>query len=109
MSLYNALVHGTRLIRDPSADFPRGTTVDRVVSTRRIFHTLLAAGGHADKQEQRYSLANYAASDPEQGNIFSVGVTPQNLLNIMQRRRPDLITTYHCDQPRSAVWNDRYN
>src|SRR5262249_28567760 len=40
--------------------------------------------------------------------IFSIGITPQNLLNIMQRRRPDLITTYHCDQPRSAAWNNRY-
>jgi arylsulfatase A-like enzyme len=108
MSLYNSLVHVPLIIRDPSGDFPRGTTVDRVVSTRRIFHTLLAAGGQGDKQEQKYSLANYAASDPEQGNIFSVGVTAQNVLNIMQRRRPDLITTYHCDQPRSAVWNDRY-
>jgi arylsulfatase A-like enzyme len=108
MSLYNTLVHVPLIIRDPGGDFPRGTTVDRVVSTRRIFHTLLVAGGQGDEQEQKYSLANYAASDPEQGNIFSVGVTPQNLLNIIQRRRPDLITTYHCDQPRSAIWNDRY-
>jgi arylsulfatase A-like enzyme len=108
MSLYNTLVHVPLIIRDPGGDFPRGTTVDRIVSTRRIFHTLLAAGGQGDEQEQKYSLANYTASDPEQGNIFSVGVTPQNLLNIIQRRRPDLITTYHCNQPRSAVWNDRY-
>jgi arylsulfatase A-like enzyme len=108
MSLYNTLVHVPLIIRDPGGDFPRGTTVDRVVSTRRIFHTLLAAAGRGDEQEQKYSLANYAASDPEQGNIFSVGITPQNLLNVMQRRRSDLITTYHCDQPRSAIWNDRY-
>jgi arylsulfatase A-like enzyme len=108
MSLYNALVHVPLIIRDPSGDFPRGTTVDRVVSTRRIFHTLLAAAGQGDEQEQKYSLTNYAASDPEEGNIVSVGVTPQNLLNIMQRRRPDLITTHRCDQPRTAIWNDRY-
>ena len=108
MSLYNSLVHVPLIIRDPNGDFPRGATVDRVVSTRRVFHTILAAAGQGDTQGQEYTLANYAASDPEQGNIFSVGVTPQNLLNVMQRRRPDLITAYHCDQPRSAVWNDRY-
>ena len=108
MSLYNTLVHVPLIIRDPSGDFPRGTTVDRVVSTRRIFHTLLTAAGQGDEQEQKYTLANSAASDPEQGTIFSVGITAQNLLNVMQRRRPDLITTYHCDQPRSAVWSDRY-
>jgi arylsulfatase A-like enzyme len=108
MSLYNTLVHVPLIIRDPNGDFPRGTTVDRVVSTRRIFYTLLAAAGQGDGQEQKYSLANYATSDPEQGNIFSIGITPQNLLNVIQRRRPDLITTYHCNQPRRAIWNDRY-
>jgi arylsulfatase A-like enzyme len=108
MSLYNTLVHVPLIVRDPNGDFPRGTSVDRVVSTRRIFHTILAAAGQGDEQEQQYSLANYADGDPEQGNIFSVGITPQNLLNVMQRRRPDLITTYHCDQPRSAAWNNRY-
>jgi arylsulfatase A-like enzyme len=108
MSLYNTLVHVPLIIRDPAGNFPQGTEVDRVVSTRRIFHTIRAAAGQGDEQEQKYSLANYADSDPEQGNIFSVGITPQNLLNIMQRRRPDLIATYHCDQSRSAVWNDRY-
>ena len=108
MSLYNTLVHVPLIVRDPSGDFPQATTVDRVVSTRRIFHTLLTAAGLGDEQQQHYSLANYTDSDPEQGNIFSVGITPQNLLNIMKRRRPELITTYRCDQPRSATWHDRY-
>jgi arylsulfatase A-like enzyme len=108
ISLYNKLVHVPLIIRDPNGDFPRGATVDNIVSTRRVFHTLLAGAGQGDEQEQKYTLANYAHSDPEQGSIFSVGVTPQNLLNIIQRRRPDLIASHHCDQPRSAIWNDRY-
>ena len=108
ISLYNPLVHVPLIVRDPRGDFPRRTKVEHVVSTRRVFHTILQAAELGDEQEQQYSLANYTDSDPEQGQIFSVGITPQNMLNIMQRRRPELVTAYHCDQPRSATWNERY-
>src|SRR5262249_49457136 len=59
ISLYNKLVHVPLIVRDPNGDFPRGTTVDSVVSTRRVFHTLLTAAGLGDEQEQKYTLANY--------------------------------------------------
>jgi arylsulfatase A-like enzyme len=108
ISLYDTLVHVPLIIRDPTGHFPRASTVEQVVSTRRIFHTALAAASEANEQEQAYSLAQDAANDPDQGGIFATGITPQNLLSIMQRRRPDLIKTYKCDQPRYAIWRDRY-
>jgi len=108
ISLYDTLVHVPLIIRDPSGNFPRASTVDELVSTRRIFHTVLTAAGAATEQEQAYSLTQSAENDPDQGRIFATGITPQNLLTIMQRRRPDLIKTYKCDQPRYAIWHDRY-
>ncbi len=108
ISLYNELVHVPLIIRDPSGDFPRGTTNDQVVSTRRIFHTALNAADLGTEQEQALSLAQSAESDPDHGNIFAMGVTPKNLLNIMERRRPDLVELRHCDQTRYALWNGHH-
>jgi arylsulfatase A-like enzyme len=108
ISLYNTLVHVPLIIRDPAGDLPRGTALDHVVSTRRIFHTALSAAGCATPSEQTYSLAQHASSDPDSGRIFALGVTPQNLLSIMQRRNPELVQLRQCDQPRRAVWSDHY-
>ncbi|GAC1394221.1 MAG: sulfatase [Ktedonobacteraceae bacterium] len=108
ISLYNELVHVPLIIRDPSGDFSRGSTVDQIVSTRRVFHTALTAADLGTEQEQALSLAQSAAGDPDHGNIFAMGVTPKNLLNIMERRRPDLVQLRHCDQTRYAMWNGRY-
>ena len=52
VSLYDTLVHVPLIIRDPSGDFPRGTIVDRLVSTRRIFHTALTAAGSRTAAEE---------------------------------------------------------
>jgi len=108
ISLYNELVHVPLIIRDPSGDFPRGSTVDSVVSTRRVFHTALMAADLGTEQEQALSLAQSTDSDPDHGNIFAMGVTPKNLLNIMERRRPDLIEMRHCDQTRYGMWDGHY-
>ena len=108
ISLYNELVHVPLIIRDPNGDFPRGTTVDSVVSTRRVFHTALTAADLGTEQEQSLSLAQSDESDPDAGNIFAMGVTPKNLLKIIEHRRPDLIELRHCDQTRYALWNGRH-
>lgn len=108
ISLYNQLVHVPLLIRDPSGDFRRGATVDSVVSTRRVFHTALTAANSATPFERSLTLAQSATSDPDREHIFAVGVTPQNLLTIIQRRRPELVRERSCDQPRRAAWDGRY-
>jgi arylsulfatase A-like enzyme len=108
ISLYDDLVHVPLIIRDPAGDLPRGATVEQVVSTRRIFHTILTAAGDATAAEKDYTLARNSEQDPEQGHIFATGITPQNLLNIIKRRRPDLIASRKCDQPRYAVLQERY-
>lgn len=108
ISLYNTLVHVPLIIRDPNGDFPRGSTVEHSVSTRRVFHTILNAAESATELEQAQNLAQLATHDPEHGYLFALGVTPQNQINLMRRRRPDLLAAYRCEQPRRAVWYERY-
>jgi len=108
ISLYNELVHVPLIIRDPSGDFPRGSTIEHVVSTRRVFHTALTGADLGTEQEQSLSLAQSAEADPDHGSIFAMGVTPKNLLNIMEKRRPDLVELRHCDQTRYALWDGQH-
>jgi arylsulfatase A-like enzyme len=112
VTLYNELTHVPLIIRDARGDFPRGTQVDHLVSTRRIFHTILDAAGLAEDHEAIYSLApgttQNPASDPDQGVVYAEAVTPQNVLNIITKHAPELVQEYRCDQPRRAIWQDRH-
>jgi arylsulfatase A-like enzyme len=107
-SVYNELVRVPLLIRDPAGDFARGATVDQVVSTRRLFHTILTTAGLADPAEQSLTLAQSAAADPDGGFVFTEGVPPQNVVNLLQRRRPELLRDRNCDQTRRAVLNNEH-
>ncbi|MEM7772968.1 MAG: sulfatase-like hydrolase/transferase, partial [Cyanobacteria bacterium P01_A01_bin.37] len=104
ISLYNELVNVPLVIRDPSGALPQGSTRDDVVSTRRLFHTVLTAAGLASNEERSLTLAHDAAVDPEKNQVFSEAIPPQNVVNLLQKRQPDLIRDRHCDQPRRAIW-----
>ncbi|MGB0560375.1 MAG: sulfatase family protein [Spirulinaceae cyanobacterium] len=104
LSLYNELVSVPLIIHDPSGQLPQGTVPNHVVSTRRLFHTVLTAAQLATPEEQELSLTADAQGDPEQNQVFSEGVPPQNVLNLLHKRQPELITERACDQPRRAVW-----
>jgi arylsulfatase A-like enzyme len=104
LSLYNELVRVPLLIRDPGGDLPRGATVDSVVSTRRLFHTALAAAGLADADEAALTLARYGASDPEGGVAFAQAVPAESALRLLLRRQPELVRARAFDRPRLAVW-----
>ncbi|MEB3355637.1 MAG: sulfatase [Synechococcales bacterium] len=104
ISLYNELVNVPLIIRDPSDRFPRSTIREDVVSTRRLFHTLLEVVGLASQEERSLSLTQPPESDPERNRVFSEAVPPQNVVNLLQKRQPDLIRDRHCDQPRRAIW-----
>ena len=107
-SLYNELVHVPLLIRDPVGDFPRATAVDRFVSTRRLFHTVLTMAGLATTDEQALMLAHSPTSDPEGGTVFTEALPPQNAVRMIQRRQPHLIHERACDQVRRAVCSDQH-
>lgn len=109
ISLYNELVHVPLFIRDPNGDLPRSTTVEATTSTRRIFHTILTTAGIATEAEQGLTLAQKNVhADPIDTIVYSEGVTPQNALSLLERRRPDLVRKAHLNSPRRTVWSERY-
>jgi arylsulfatase A-like enzyme len=101
LSIYNELIHVPLIIRDPSQRLPQGTVSDAIVSTRHLFHTILTAADLATEQEQALALGqeNRSASP-----VFAEAIPPQNVVNLLKKRQPDLIRDRACDQPRRAVW-----
>lgn len=108
LTLYNELVRVPLIIRDPSGNFPRSTAPDHIVSTRRLFHSVLTAASLATPEEESLSLANRAASDPESMGVFAEAIPPQNVLNLMQKRQPELVLSRACDQTRRAIWSGNH-
>jgi arylsulfatase A-like enzyme len=109
-SIYNELTWVPLLIRDPSGDLPHGARIERFVSTRRIFHTVLAAAGQADTLEEKLTLARAQStdSDLDYGRVFSEAIPLRNLLTVLQQREPQLAQEHRCDQMRRAVWEGEY-
>lgn len=103
LSVYNELVQVPLMIRDPRNRLPRGTTSQRTVSTRRLFHTVLTAAGLANDQEAALDLAEDFGDRPA-SPVFSEAIPPQNVVNLLQKRQPELVRDRACDQPRRAVW-----
>ncbi len=100
ISLYNELVQVPLLIRDPAGHFTAGLRSD-VVSTRCLFQTMLTAAGLASEAEAALSLAQ---SPDLARRIFAEAIPPQNVLNLLQKRQPELVKAHACDQSRRAVW-----
>lgn len=104
LTLYNELVRVPLIIRDPQNHFPRSTSVDQVVSTCHLFHSVLMAAGLADETEAKYSLVHSPTQTQRNHRVFSEGIPPQNVLNLLLKRQPELIRDRACDIPRRAVW-----
>ncbi|MBE9139214.1 sulfatase-like hydrolase/transferase [Nodosilinea sp. LEGE 07088] len=104
LSIYNELVRVPLIIRDPEHRLEQGTVVDTVVSTRRLFHTVLAAAGLANEKELALDLVHSQGDLKERDYVFAEAIPPQNVVNLMQRRQPELVKTMGCDRVRRAVW-----
>ncbi|MEM9155262.1 MAG: sulfatase [Cyanobacteria bacterium P01_F01_bin.33] len=102
LSLYNELVRVPLIVRDPSDRLPRGTTESRVISTRRLFHTVLEAAGLAEAEECEWSLTQDLEGD--RPPVFSEAIPPQNAVNLLMKRQPELVRERNVDVPRRAVW-----
>ncbi|HIK54196.1 MAG TPA: sulfatase [Synechococcales cyanobacterium M55_K2018_004] len=108
LTLYNELVRVPLIIRDPAGNFPRGTVNPAIVSTRRLFHSVLAAAGLATAEEAALSLARDAANDPERTWVFAEAIPPQNVINLMQKRQPELLLSRSCGETRRAIWSGNH-
>ncbi|MGF1523165.1 MAG: sulfatase [Leptolyngbyaceae cyanobacterium] len=104
LSIYNELVRVPLIIRQPAQVKTAPPVIEEVVSTRRLFHTVLDAASLATEAEQTLSLLPQRHSHPEVDYVFAEAIPPQNVVNLMQKRQPELVRDRACDQPRRAVW-----
>lgn len=106
LSIYNELVRVPLIIRDPARPDRWGHSVDQVVSTRRLFHTVLTAAGLANPTEQALALEHPQTGEPggDHDYVFAEAIPPQNVVNLMQKRQPDLVRRRDCDRIRRAIW-----
>jgi arylsulfatase A-like enzyme len=103
LTLYNELVQVPLLIRQPGKAV-QGQKIAQAVSTCYLFHTVLDAAGLATPEEAQLSLLRREKKSNNGQQVFSEAVPPQNVLNLLLKRQPNLIRDRACDQPRRAVW-----
>lgn len=112
LSIYNELIRVPLIVRDPARQFPAETVVETVVSTRRLFHTVLMAAGLASAEEAALTLARVleteGSEESDRDYVFAEAIPPQNVVNLMQRRQPDLVRDKACDRTRRAIWMGRH-
>jgi arylsulfatase A-like enzyme len=111
--VYEEVVHVPLIVRYPLL-YPSGRRLSAVVSSRRIFHTILQAAGvsqgtveHAlPGGVQDLSLVHTVrGADPERELVFSEAYPPMPLLRAMERRHPDAIDRFRCRLMRRAVYS----
>jgi len=104
LSIYNELVRVPLIIRQPGQSQPDAAVVEEVVSTRRLFQTVLDVTGLATEEEKPLTLLPQQQPNPEMDYVFAEAIPPQNVVNLMQKRQPELVRDRACDKPRRAVW-----
>ena len=102
-AIYNELARVPLLIRSPNGDFPAQQRSE-TVSTRRLFHTILTASGFANSAEESLTLA----TSQEGAAVFSEAIPPQNVVNLLQERQPELLSSRGYDRTTRAIWQGNY-
>lgn len=111
---YDDLVRVPLIIRYPRL-YPAGKRVTSLVSTRRLFHSVLEAvgispNGHgAPIDVEGLSLSRSVdGPDPERETVFAEAYTPDTLLVLMENMDPAAIDTFRCRLMRRAVYRGRH-
>ncbi len=102
--VYKQLTHVPLIIRDPSDTFRQGNMVNSLVSTRRIFHTLLTAVGAATREESELTLASGKEREP----VFTEGYPLDWAIKRLEQYRPVLGKSAECTQPARAIYTDSF-
>ena len=106
---YDELVHVPLILHWPG-QLP-AMRVPTPVSTRRVYHTMLAAAGqladHAHLDPARIRSLGLQRTiygpDPEQGTAFSEVYPPLNFVRAIEQRSPQLLEEFRCLSLRRAV------
>lgn len=114
---YDDLVRVPLLIRYPK-QYPSGRRVSTVVSTRRIFHSVLDAAGiqpnHSGTEQAPIDVESLTlthalnGSAAKEGLVFTEAYTPDTLLALMESEAPASIDQFRCRSMRRAVYDGRH-
>lgn len=103
LGLYQELIRVPLVIRTPGQT--RGERVSGVVSTTRLFDTVLDAAGirtvttrSSENAETRPRSLGHSLNFDEQNQplTFSEAFPPDNIIQIMRKHEPELMTAFHC-------------
>jgi len=102
------LTHVPLIVHLPDG-FKRGERIDSVVSTRRIFHTILEAAGIAEAGDPAGSPAPLSLihTGAEDDLAFSEAFPPQTFLSVLRYRAPALIDALKLTLVRRAALRGR--
>ncbi len=109
---YQELVRVPLILHWPGVIAPH--TAPAPVSTRRIYHTIVAAAGAEAPLHQgeanRLSLLPLALDgvDPEQGTAFAEIYPPLNFVKALASRQPELLERCRCHALRRAIVQGPY-
>jgi arylsulfatase A-like enzyme len=110
LGVYQQLVHVPLMIRFPGQK--RGRRVDQRVSTRSLFHTVLAAAGVETVTGERVGTVQTGdhnlerIANPER--VYSEAYPPDNMTSIMEKQAPALLDAFAAKANRWAVYNHVY-
>jgi uncharacterized sulfatase len=112
--VYQELVHVPLVIHFPER-FPSGASIANVVSTRRIFHTVLEAAGvqppldeadpNADVSGLSLARAAEGLADADNGAAFAEAFPPGTFVSVIQHRSPALIERLRLTQVRRGIYD----
>ncbi len=110
LGAYQELVHVPLMIRFPGQT--RGRRVDQRVSTRSLFHTVLAAAGVETVTGEQVGTVKISdhnlerAVDP--GRVYSEAYPPDNMTSIMEKHAPALVGAFAAKANRWACYHRAY-
>ncbi|MGH2537780.1 MAG: sulfatase [Candidatus Promineifilaceae bacterium] len=102
---YQELVHVPLILHWPGR-IAAGGRVQTPVSTRRVYHTLLAAAGASAELRSLSLLEEVAGHAVEAGRVLSEVFPPLNFLRAVQHRQPELLERFRCLATRRAFYED---
>lgn len=102
-AIYNELARVPLIIRSANGDFPKKKRSE-IVSTRRLFHTVLTVAGLASESEEGLTLADGNQNEA----VFAEAIPPQNVINLLEERQPELVSSRGYDRTTRAIWQGNY-
>jgi uncharacterized sulfatase len=110
--VYNELVHVPLVIHYP-AMFPAGKRIEKTVSTRRVFHTILEAAGIEHEAyghtAHELSLARTVEDkDPADEVVVAEAYPPLNFIQVMKLNNPEAIDAFRVRMTRRAIYDGGY-